>query len=212
MSNEIEFPSEFLAAKARMTQRYLAHEDPRLQSGFGGGAERWREERRPILDPIDRDGSLVDLGCANGYLLECLVSWARERGIRLVPYGVDQCEELIQLACERLSEFASHFLAANVWSWLPPRRFTYVYTLADVVPETHLQSYLRRLLARAVEPDGLLIVGSYGSHSRSLPPTDLESILPTYGLDVAGSTRAGPGDIVSVAWVAGVGQGSGSAR
>ncbi len=184
-----------------MTRRYLAHSDPRQQSGFGGGAERWANERRPILGPVDRDGSLLDLGCANGYLLECLVAWAAEDGFELEPHGVDQCEELIELARQRHTRFASHFHTDDVWSWEPPRRFTHVYTLADVVPETHLQAYLQRLLDRAVEPDGTLIVGSYGSHSRGLRPLELEALLRRYGLEVAGSVRAGPDEVVRFAWV-----------
>ena len=150
-----------------------------------------------------RGGSLLDLGCANGYLLECLVAWAREDGVELVPYGVDQSAELVALARERLPAFASNFFAADVWSWQPPRRFRHVYTLADVVPERLLGDYLRRLLADCVEPDGTLIVGSYGSHSRSEAPLELEALLPRFGLRVSGSTRAGPGDIIAFAWVDG---------
>ena len=201
MAEELEFPPDFLAAKARMTQRYLSHDDPRLQSGFGGGPDRWRAEREPILEPVNRDGTILDLGCANGYLLECLLAWAGQRGIDLVPYGVDQDAQLVELARQRLPDFSAHFFAANVWSWSPPRRFTYVYTLADVVPRSHLSPYLERLLTTAVESGGFLIVGSYGSHSRSLPPLELESLLPSYGLDAAGATRAGPGEIVCFAWV-----------
>ena len=56
---------------------YLRSDDPIRQSGFGGGAERWRAERSPILEAVDGDGDLLDIGCANGYLAECLVEWAR---------------------------------------------------------------------------------------------------------------------------------------
>ncbi len=200
MPHNSDLPAGFLARKARMTERYLGHDDPRLQSGFGGGAERWHNERRPILTPVARDGTILDLGCANGHLLECLISWAREGGIQLVPFGVDQSAELIDLARQRLPAFRDHFFAANVWSWVPPQRFTYVYTLADVVPESFLAAYLGRLVAEFVEPGGVLIVGSYGSYSRRERPLPLEVLLPSYGLQLSGSVRAGPEQIVCFAW------------
>jgi 2-polyprenyl-3-methyl-5-hydroxy-6-metoxy-1,4-benzoquinol methylase len=65
------------------------------QSGFSGGAERWRAERESILDPIHSDGEILDIGCANGYLLECLVTWAKDRGINLTPHGLDHGARLI---------------------------------------------------------------------------------------------------------------------
>ena len=198
--NDSDLPSGFLAAKARMTQRYLHHDDPRLQSGFGGGAERWENERRPILTPVTRSGTILDLGCANGHLLECLVAWAAEAGVELVPYGVDQDPALIELARERLPAFSAHFFSANVWSWAAPRRFTYVYSLADVVPPEFLSRYLRRLYEQLVEPGGVLIVGSYGSHSREEAPLPLEKLLPDFGLPLSGSVRAGPGRVVAFAW------------
>ena len=62
-------------------EHYLASDDPRRQSGFAGDEERWEAARRPIVEAIHRRGSLLDVGCANGYLLESLVHWSpRECG------------------------------------------------------------------------------------------------------------------------------------
>ncbi|MCP4007063.1 MAG: methyltransferase domain-containing protein [bacterium] len=201
MPHDKDLPEDFLAGKALITERYLHNDDPYLQFGFGGGAERWRNERRPILEAVDRDGTILDLGCANGFLLECLVSWANEDGFQLIPYGVDQSAALIELARKRLPRFQKHLFNANVWSWIPPRRFDFVYTLADVVPEEFLGPYLRRLRTDFLEPSGRLIIGSYGSDSRGVPPLPLETLLPQYGLSPIGSLRAGPGKIIHFAWV-----------
>ena len=73
-------PSELEAA-------YLAATDPYGGSGFRGDAERWRTAREVILAAIDRSGSLLDVGCANGLLLESLVSWGAERGLAIDPWG-----------------------------------------------------------------------------------------------------------------------------
>ena len=56
---------------------YLAEESPRGQSGFGGDEARWEAGGDPIADAIDRDGAFLDIGCANGHLLERLVRWSR---------------------------------------------------------------------------------------------------------------------------------------
>jgi hypothetical protein len=39
-------------------------------------------EREPILTAIDSGGDILDIGCANGYLLECLM---RRKSRHLYP-------------------------------------------------------------------------------------------------------------------------------
>jgi len=195
-----DLPPAFIADIRRLAHTYLETSDPRRQSGFGGGPARWRAEREPILDAVTSHGSLLDLGCANGFLLESLRAWGAERSLILIPFGLDFNPELVALAQQRLPEFRSNFLVGNAWSWSPPQRFTYVYTLADVVPLSHFSAYLRRLQREFVEPGGRLIVGSYGSHSRRVPPLDLERLLDSYGMSVVGAATAGPGGTVRFAW------------
>jgi hypothetical protein len=65
-------------------------------SGFGGDAVRWRARRGMIVDGIHRDGTFLDLGCANGLLMESVVQWAAERGHRIEPYGVDLAPGLVR--------------------------------------------------------------------------------------------------------------------
>jgi SAM-dependent methyltransferase len=110
-------PDDFLRELASLSNAYLQHSDPIRQSGFGGGAERWRLERQPILDAVTRSGSFIDIGCANGYLLECLVAWGRRRGLDLEPYGLDLSSDLIARARQRFPGFKAHFYIANAWRW-----------------------------------------------------------------------------------------------
>ena len=77
----------------------------------------WRDERSPLLDAVDGDGDFLDLGCANGYLLECVVEWGRERGFELNPHGTDLNPLLIQAAIRRFPENAHQFWVANAWGW-----------------------------------------------------------------------------------------------
>ena len=53
-----------------------------------GDEARWSRARRVIVDAIDRDGTFLDVGCANGLLMESLSSWAAERGHTIEPYGL----------------------------------------------------------------------------------------------------------------------------
>ncbi len=200
MSEHQQLPEEFLRLVSSLETSYLQSDDPIRQSGFGGGVKRWREEREPILDAVDGDGDLLDIGCANGYLLECLVAWAQERGITITPFGLDLGERLIAHARARMPHFAPNFYIGNGWDWEPPRRFRYVYTLSDCVPLAYFSEYARRLLARLVAPGGRLIVGSYGSFSRQIAPADVAALLETAGLPVAGESAGGDPIMARFAW------------
>ena len=194
-------PKGFLAKLKELERAYLAETEPTRQSGFLGGEARWREERGLILEAVEGDGDFLDVGCANGYLVQCLSEWARENGIALTPFGVDQGAGLIELARKRLPQFASHFWAANVWDWAPPRRFRYVYTMTDLVPDHLLKDYLLQLMDHYVERGGTLIVGDYGSYSKKQPAPDITAILTGFGFSVAGSATCGDLPISHVAWV-----------
>ena len=201
MTEASQLPADFLAHAAALEPAYLATDDPIRQSGFGGGAERWRAERSPILDAIEGDGDLLDIGCANGYLAECLVAWAAERGLRLTPHGIDLGANLIAEARRRMPDFAENFSVANGWDWQAGRGFRYVYSLSDCVPPDMLAEYAQRLLDRLVEPGGRLIVGSYGSRSRATPPLPIGAMLAAVGHRVAGQATGGEPLVTTFAWV-----------
>lgn len=190
----------FLLELAELEAAYLREVDPIVQSGFHGGPERWRAERGAILAAITMDGDLLDIGCANGYLLECLTRWAAEREITLTPHGLDQGAGLIALARERLPEHAANLHIGNAWNWQPPRLYRYVYTLLDVVPPEFEAAYLRRVLDEFVAPGGRLIAGDYGSRSRSIPPRDVAGVFRGAGLAVAGQAFGGDPVVTAFAW------------
>jgi len=193
-------PEDYLHMLRGLEDAYLAHADPIRQSGFSGGEERWKKERGIILDAVDGDGSFLDVGCANGYLLECLVEWTRLKGVALTPYGVDLGPRLIELAKQRFPQHASHFWIANAWDW-PPRTFRYVYALHDCVPEDYLIPWAKRLLVRYVEPGGTLIVGAYVGRSENRSPRNLAGELLGHGFPVSGSAYDGEPPVTTVAWI-----------
>lgn len=179
----------------------MREDDPVRQSGFGGGHRRWRAERELILDAVCLGGDFMDVGCANGYLLKCLVKWGRERDIHLTPYGLDWGAKLIALAKKRLPEYGTNFWVGNSWNWIPPRRFRYVYSLYDCVPEELLPEYIRRLVTRYVAEGGILILGAYGSLSTQEPARDIAADIEAAGFSVAGRSSRGGLPTSRVAWV-----------
>ena len=195
-------PSDFLARLDALEASYLDEADPIRQSGFSGGAERWRAEREPILDPIRENGEILDIGCANGFLLESLMAWASERGIVLTPFGLDHGARLVELARNRLPRYTGNFYVGNAWEWQPPRQYRYVYSVHDCVPEHFLGAYAKQLLEVVVAPRGVLILGAYGSRSRGLRPLDLKDRLTESGLVVAGERTVGEPPISRFVWLA----------
>lgn len=196
-----QLPDHYVEMLSSLEASYLKSDDPVRQSGFGDGQVRWREEREPILDAITTDGALLDVGCANGYLLQCLAAWGQERGIQITPYGLDIGPRLIKLARRRLPMYADHFFVGNARNWEPPRTFRYVYALYDAVPDEYFAEFVRRLLTRTVALNGRLIIGAYGSRSGQQAPLEIADLLQSSGFTVAGVAQGGMPTNARFAWI-----------
>lgn len=159
---------------------YLAGENPRAQSGFGGDEARWEAARRPIAEALDRDGAFLDIGCASGHLLECLVRWTPHR---IEPYGLDLAPRLVELARRRLPQWAARIFVGNALTWEPPRRFDFVRTELVYVPSDCRRELVERLLSDVVAPGGCLIVCGYGSPRSGLEPDPVRAAVREYGFE-----------------------------
>jgi SAM-dependent methyltransferase len=164
---------------------YLAGATPQAQSGHSGDAVRWETARRPVLDAVDRAGTFLDVGCANGLLMESVAAWSREDGHPLEPYGVDISPRLADLARRRCPQWADRVWAANALGWTPPRRFTYVRTGLDYVPPPRRAEYVDPLLSEVVEPGGRLVVGVFNEERDQ---DGLAALVASWGFPVAGRT------------------------
>lgn len=144
------------------TAHYLASENPRGQSGHRGDEERYRYSQEMILDALDGDGTFLDVGCANGYLVEKLAEWGRERGLALECYGLDISEPLIDLARRRLPAWKDRFFLGNALHWTPERRFRFVCVKElDYVPRARRKEFFLHLLHGYVEKGGRLVLGPW---------------------------------------------------
>lgn len=159
---------------------YLAGENPRAQSGFGGDEVRWEAARRPIADAVDRDGTFLDIGCASGHLLECLVRWTP---LHLDPYGLDLSPRLADLARRRLPQWVDRIHVGNALTWQPPRRFDFVRTELVYVPPTRERELIERLLAEVVAPGGRLILCGYGSPRSGVAPDPVGAKARSHGFE-----------------------------
>lgn len=113
---DIKTEQWFDSLKQELESAYIRHEEPWKQSGFSGPEERWIKCRKPIADCIEESGSFLDIGCANGYLLECILRWTAERGISVIPYGIDLSEKLVKLAKKRLPEYSKNLYTGTGYS------------------------------------------------------------------------------------------------
>ena len=76
-------PDDFLMKLRELEASYCASNDPILQSGFSGGALRWKRSAVPYWKQFTNLVTYSTLVALTVYLLECLVEWAAQRGLAL---------------------------------------------------------------------------------------------------------------------------------
>ncbi|GAP99978.1 hypothetical protein NIES2104_65440 [Leptolyngbya sp. NIES-2104] len=163
---------------------YTTASTPWQQSGKSGTFEEWTQLRVANLAAVDRPGQYLDMGCANGYLLECLVAWSHLKGVELVPYGLDYSAELVALAQKRLPTYANNFYVGNAWNWTPPHRFDYVRTELDYVPRNYQQQFVDRLVREFVAQNGRLMISQYRNRDDDLTQGWIDQNLAVWGFEV----------------------------
>ncbi|MCI0449887.1 MAG: class I SAM-dependent methyltransferase [Chlorobi bacterium] len=149
--------------KRILEKAYLKHIEPWKQSGFSGPVERWSACRKPVAECVDKSGTFLDVGCANGYLIECLIKWLKEKNVEIIPFGLDISEKLIELAKQRVSEFENNFYTGNAFNWKPPLKFDYVRAELVYVPEELKKDFINKLMNDYLNDTGKLLVCEYRS-------------------------------------------------
>jgi len=145
------------AIAAMLVPAYLGASTPWEQSGKSGSRDDWEYARSHLAHAIDRDGTFLDVGCANGYLMECVVRWSP---FAIEPYGVDISNDLAALARTRLPQWADRIFVGNALTWQPPQRFTFVRTGLEYVPKHRRPELVEHLLSFCER----LVIGVFNEH------------------------------------------------
>ncbi len=186
-SGEIDETRWCMALEEVLGDAYLASDDRRAQSGKSGDELDWRWSRELILDALPERArskcSVLDVGAANGYLLESLVRWGQERNVEVDPYGLDISPRLVALAQRRLPAWSDHLEVGNVLQHEPRRRYDLVNTALDYVPAPRRRESIERLLAKFVTPGGRVVLRpERGRDGEPHPAAQIEAL----GLRVGG--------------------------
>jgi len=163
---------------------YLREDTPWGGSGFSGTVEEWNENHAHIVDAVEHDGTFLDVGCANGYLLECMVEWCAARRITLEPFGVEISDAIAQRARARLPQWADRIWTGDAVTWTPPRRFDVVHSLLDLVLPAQRRQLVDNLLT-FVAPGGRLVLSAYS------PVRTARSIVDVLGYPIEGGAGLG---------------------
>jgi SAM-dependent methyltransferase len=205
---ELDESGWYREVSAVIVPAYLAGDNPRAQSGSDGTAADWAYKRGLLAAAFDRDGAFLDVGCASGYLMETLPVWCRERGHAVEPYGLDISPQLAGLARRRLPHWSERIAVGNAIDWTPPRRFDFVRTGLEYVPQRRQADLLWHLLRNVVAPGGRLIVGVFSEErdATRAGPAEEERVAG-WGFRIAGRTsrphRTDPRIEYRVFWIDG---------
>ena len=129
------------AMAALVVPAYLAAETAPGGSGSSRDEAGWEYARSLLADATEPGQTFLDVGCANGHLMEGMAAWA---GVE--PYGLEISPELAELARSRLPQWADRIWVGNAAEWEPPRRFDVVRTGLDYVPPDRRRDLVEHLL------------------------------------------------------------------
>ncbi|MDX2226621.1 MAG: class I SAM-dependent methyltransferase [Verrucomicrobiae bacterium] len=151
----------FEKVPAALARLYLSYEDPIRQSGFDGDYPLWREARELVVDAFDHDGRFLDVGCANGYLMESIHGWALDRSLFVEPFGLEISPALFKAAQRRYPKWKYQIFEGNVMTWLPTQKFDFIRTGLEYVPPGRETDLIQHIMKTLVNTGGRLILGPF---------------------------------------------------
>ena len=144
------------------TRLYLSKDNPRGQSGHGGDEYHYAFSHLPIMEAVYKNGTFLDVGCANGYLMEMVHKWGAAIGFDLQMFGLDISEGLIELAKKRLPQWQDRFFLGNSFFWKPEKKFDYIHIGGlGQVPEDDRGLFFKYLMENYLVEGGRMILGPY---------------------------------------------------
>ena len=162
------------ALAALVVPAYLAAETPEGGSGSSRDAAGWERARSLVAEAVVPGQTFLDIGCANGHLMESMRRWAGAE-----PYGLEISPELAALARRRLPQWADRIWVGNASRWRPAQRFDVVRTGLDYVPAPRRRDLVQHLLSYC----GRLVIGVFNEERADRA---LEREVASWGYRVAG--------------------------
>lgn len=165
------------AVAALVVPAYLAAETVEGGSGSSRDARGWEYARSLLADAVEPGQTFLDIGCANGLLMENMAGWS---GVE--PYGLEISHELAQVARRRLPHWVDRIWVGNALDWEPPRSFDVVRTGLDYVPSSRRRQLVEHLLSYT----GRLVIGVF-NEERNLQ--SMEEEVAAWGFPISGRTE-----------------------
>lgn len=122
---------------------------------FHGTYEQWKLARDGFVPYVRDANDVLDIGCANGFLLKSLIEWG---GRAFTPWGIDTRESSIDAARAMFPDHAANFSVTDmtnpVWT---EHRFDVV--LAPFFESPELMTAVETFLAK--HPDSSVVFSVY---------------------------------------------------
>ncbi len=180
---------------------YLSANSDQLGSGHSGTEREWDVSRGLIMQAVDRPGTFLDVGCANGLLMASVERWSHQRGLAVTPYGVEISPSLADRARARYPQRHDRIWTANADGWQPPMRFDFVRTGLEYVPRRRREGFVHHLLDHVVAPVGRLIIGKTNENRGESQVADSLRSWGWTGIREVRRPHAHPDVEMSVVWV-----------
>ena len=165
------------AVAALIVPAYLAAETAEGGSGSSRDPAGWERARSLLAEAVEPGQAFLDVGCANGHLLESMVRWA---GVE--PYGLEISRELAEVARCRLPQWADRIWVGNAIDWKPPQSFDVVRTGIDYVPIPRRRQLVEHLLSYS----GRLVIGVFNEERET---RSLEDEVAGWGFTISGRSE-----------------------
>ena len=165
------------AVAALVVPAYLAAETAEAGSGSSRDHAGWERARSLLAEAVEPGQTFLDVGCANGLLMESMATWARAE-----PYGLEISPELAEVARRRLPQWADRIWVGNAIDWKSPRRFDVVRTGIDYVPAPRRRHLVERMLSYSER----LVIGVF-NEERDV--RSLENEVAGWGFTISGRSE-----------------------
>lgn len=136
-----------------------------ISCSFPGTFEAWEKRKSFIAEATHKNGTFLDIGCGNGFLLRCLQEWSEQQ---ITPFGIDISSQFVTKAKHLFPHQSENFIVLdagriNEIQLYLPTAFDYVYFSSNWINRSidkEDANFIRRL-QRHVKPDGRLIIAFY---------------------------------------------------